>query len=283
MAVRSVSEPSGVGNAQGEAVELAFEVRQDQADGGGGSGRRRDDRQGGGARAAEVAVRRVVDALIRRVAVDRRHEALLDAERVVQDLGHRREAVGGARGVRDDRFGSRQHIVVDAEHDGRVDLALGRSRDDDFLGARCEVQVGAFAVAEHARRLDHDLAAQLAPRQFGRVALGEDRKAVAVDDQGVAVDFDGSGETAVDRVVLEQVGERRRVGQVVDADDVEVVVFAFEDGAKDEPSDAAKAVDTEFDSHERSEGERLESANAQKDVTDGAGGDVSDRKRSHSA
>ena len=33
-----------------------------------------------------------------------------------------------------------------------------------------------------------------------------------------------AGVAAVDRVVLEQVGERRRVGQVVDGDDLEVAV-----------------------------------------------------------
>ena len=58
----------------------------------------------GGARAAEIAlaVRDVEDGLVVRVRVDRRHQAVLDAEVVEQDLGDGREAVRRARAVRDD-------------------------------------------------------------------------------------------------------------------------------------------------------------------------------------
>ena len=70
----------------------------------GRAGGRRDHVQRGGARAAEIAlaVRDVEDGLVVRVRVDRRHQAVLDAEVVEQDLGDRREAVRRARAVRDD-------------------------------------------------------------------------------------------------------------------------------------------------------------------------------------
>src|SRR6478672_10728054 len=45
----------------------------------------------------------VVEVLVAGVGVDRRHQALDDAELVVEHLGHRGEAVRRAGGVRDDR------------------------------------------------------------------------------------------------------------------------------------------------------------------------------------
>ena len=52
------SEPSDW-DAQGDAVQLALELRDDLADGAGGAGRGGDDVQGGGAGAAQVLVRDV--------------------------------------------------------------------------------------------------------------------------------------------------------------------------------------------------------------------------------
>ena len=47
-------------------------------------------------------MRQVEEVLVVGVGVDRRHQPLLDAERVVEHLGDRRQAVGRARGVGDD-------------------------------------------------------------------------------------------------------------------------------------------------------------------------------------
>ena len=86
-----------------EAVELALQLGDHLGEGLGGAGRRRDHVLSGGARAAEVAfaVRDVEHGLVVRVRVHRGHEALLDAERLVQDLGDGGEAVGRARAVRE--------------------------------------------------------------------------------------------------------------------------------------------------------------------------------------
>ena len=55
-------------------------------------------------------------------------------------------------------------------------------------------------------------------------------------------------EAAQDRVVLEQVREHRVVGQVVDADDLDVGARGA-DGAEEVAADAAESVDTYADSH----------------------------------
>ena len=112
-------------------------------------------------------------------------------------------------------------VEVDAEDDRRV--GLGRRRgDDDLLRARLEVLGGVRALGEEAGRLDDDVDAEVAPRQRGRVALGEHLDLVAVDDQHAVADGHLARERAVDRVVLEQVAERPGVGDVVDRDDLDV-------------------------------------------------------------
>jgi hypothetical protein len=72
------------------------------------------------------------------VYVDRGHQATLDADRFMQHLGHRREAVGGARGVRDDLVIGGQLVVVHAKDDGEVDT-LGRAEISTRLApaSRC--------------------------------------------------------------------------------------------------------------------------------------------------
>jgi hypothetical protein len=71
------------------AVELALEVRKHQADSLGGAGGGRDHRERCRAGAVEVLVHRVERRLVTRVGVDRGHEAMIDADRVVEDLDDR--------------------------------------------------------------------------------------------------------------------------------------------------------------------------------------------------
>src|SRR6185312_3407851 len=88
----------------------------------------RDHVQRGGAGPAQVLVRAVLQVLVGGVRVDRGHQATLDAEGVVEDLGQRRQAVGGAGGVADDRLRAVVLLVVDAHDDGQV--VTGRRRGD---------------------------------------------------------------------------------------------------------------------------------------------------------
>ena len=68
----------------------------------GGAGGGGDDAHGGGAGPAQVTVGQVKDALVVGVGVNGGHQATHDAELVVDNLGGRRQAVGGAGGVGDD-------------------------------------------------------------------------------------------------------------------------------------------------------------------------------------
>ena len=202
--------------------------------------------------APEVAVRRVLEPLVGRVRVDRGHQAAIDPDRLVQHLGDRREAVRRARRVRDDVVvvGVVDLVEVDAERDGGVRLGGGRG-DDHLLGAGLEVLGGVVALREEPGRLDHDLGPEVAPRQRGRVLLGEHLHLAAVDGQRAVAHLDGARERPVHRVVLEQVRERPRVRDVVDRDDLDVRVRLLR-CAEHVAADPAEAVDPDSYGHQLS-------------------------------
>ena len=215
----------------------------------GRAGRRRNDRQRRGARAAEVLVRQVEDLLVVRVAVDRRHRAAHETERVFDDLHHRDEAVRGARRVGDDRvLRGVVFRLVHAHHDRNV-FALGRRGDDDLLRTAVDVLLGGVGVGEPSGRLEHQIDAQVLPRERGRILLGEDANLVAVDGDRTVFGADLAGIRPVDRVVLEQVRQRFGVRQVVDRHELDVRNFLQARGAQDLPSDAPEAVDSDANRH----------------------------------
>ncbi len=80
----------------------------------------------------------IQDLLVVGVAVNRRHQPAFDADRVMGHLRDGREAVGRARRVRNNHILCRERLVIDAEHDGLIDI-LGRGRDQDPLCPRLQV------------------------------------------------------------------------------------------------------------------------------------------------
>jgi hypothetical protein len=132
-------------------------------------------------------------------------------------------------------------LEVDAERDCDVGVG-GRRRDDHLLRARVEMLLRVLALGEEAGRLDHDVGAEVAPRQRGRVPLGRHLDRLAVDDDRVVGVLDGPGVGAVDGVVLQEVGERLGVDEVVDPHPLDVRV-ALVRRTEDVAPDAAEAVD----------------------------------------
>ena len=84
-------------------------------------------------------------------------------------------------------------------------------------------------------------------RQLARILAREHLELIAADLDGVAAGADGHGEVAKYRVVLQEVGERRRVGDVVDRDNVHVVMG--ERGAHDVAADSSEPVDANLNGH----------------------------------
>jgi hypothetical protein len=84
----------------------------------------------------------------------RRHPPFADAEALMDHLGERRQAIGRARGVRDDVvLGRSVSVIVDAQDDREV-WSLGRRRDDDFLRAGRQMLRRTIAIGEDAGGLE---------------------------------------------------------------------------------------------------------------------------------
>ena len=232
--------------ADRHAVDLSLQLGDDQPDRARGAGRGRDEVDRRRPCSPQILVRQVEDALVVRVRVDRRHEALLDREGVVEHLRERRDAVRRAGRVGDDPVRVAViRVVVDAEHDRDVGVGRGRG-DDDLRRTGVEVQLRLVALGEEAGRLEHHVDAEFPPGQVLRVALGQNLELLACGgDRPVA----GAGpalEPAEHGVVLEQVRHRRGVRKVVDRNDVDVGTLPHL-GAKEVPPDPPKPVDPNLD------------------------------------
>ena len=247
--MKSVMRAVGDRDPEGLAVELALHRLEHEAGGPGGARRGRHDVDGRGPGPAQVAVGAVDQHLVARVGVDGGHQALLDAERVVEHLDHRHEAVGRARGVRHDLVGGAvERVVVDADRRRwRRRPTTGPTRSTNGAPA-VEVERGLVAAGEDAGRLDDDVDAEVAPRQLLGVAHGQHLERVAVDLDAVVGGLDVVVEPAEHRVVLEQVGHRLDRTEVVDRHEVDVGPGLL--GRPEEVApDAAEAVDPHADGH----------------------------------
>ena len=104
-------------------------------------------------------------------------------------------------------------------------------------------------VGEEAGRLDDDVDAEVAPRQVRR---GRARRATLMSLPSTTMarplaSTDSPSRPRID-VVLEQVGQRRGVGEVVDADDLDVGALSH-CGPEEVAADAAESVDAHADGH----------------------------------
>ena len=135
-------------------------------------------------------------------------------------------------------------LVVHAPADREVRV-LGRRGDDDLLCAGLEVFGRLGAVREESAALEHQLHAERFPRQLAGIALGEHPDHSRADRDAVVLGTDLLAQRSVDRIVLQEMRERLRIGDVVDGDEVERLVT--EAGAQDVAADAPEPVDADAD------------------------------------
>ena len=233
------------GNAHGHAGQLAVQLGDDLANGLGSAGGGGDDVARCSAAAAPVLHGRAVDGLLGGGdSVYSGHQAIGDAEIVMQDLGDGGQAVGGAGCVGDESHAGVVRLVVDA-HDEHGGAVLGGGGHDDVLGAGVDVALGRLLGEEQAGGLYHILSAHLAPGQVGGDLLAENGDFAAVDDDGIVGVVHGALETAMHGVVFEHIGHVVGGEQVVDAHDFYVVMLQA--GAENEAANAAESVDADLD------------------------------------
>src|SRR5215204_5300635 len=230
----------GDGDAHRHTVDLAFELGVDhtrrprRACGGG------DDVVGGRAGAPRILVGRVQEALVVGIGVNGRHVTGVDAEVVLDHFDHRNNAVGRARSIGDDLVGlGIVVLVVHLVDEGGVDT-LARGRDDDLLRPAFDVGCGPVAIRKDARRLDHDVRADVAPGYLGRVPLSEGLDLMVAHVKDVAVEGYVLGPDPVGRVVLEQVSQAIEGHQIVGRHDLEVATLHR--GFGEQHPDPAEAI-----------------------------------------
>ena len=152
----------------GVAVELALELRVDQGDGRGaacGGGRQA---QHGAAGAPQVLVGRVHHEVGVGGVVDGGDLAVADAQGLVHHFHHGRQAVGGARsGGHDGVLLRVVEVLVHTHHHVEHAAGLHRGRDDHALGATVQVALQRLGREELACALQHQIHAQVTPRDVG--------------------------------------------------------------------------------------------------------------------
>ena len=169
--------------------------------------------------------------------------SVFEAEGFVDHFDDWRDAISGAGGVGDDVIGGGVVELIVAAHNDVEDTFFDGGSDDDFFDAGVEVGLQAFGVAEGSGAFEDDVDAR--PVDFGRMVLGGVGESMAVDEDAVVGEGNIAIPAAVDGVEFEEVGGGFGVGLgVVESDEFELGIV--EGGAKDEATDAAKSVDSDF-------------------------------------
>ena len=101
---------------------------------------------------------------------------------------------------------------------------------------------------EEPGRLEHDVHAEIAPRQRGGIALREHAHLLAGRAEDAVGELDVALERAERRVVAQEMRHRLRVAEVVQRDDLEVGAERVL-RAEEVPPDAAESVDADANAH----------------------------------
>src|ERR1051326_6560883 len=128
-------------------------------------------------------------------------------------------------------------------HDDRQIGAVGRGRDDDLLGTCFEMLRGRVTLRKNPGAFQRDIDAELAPRQFRRVALGGHADLAAADIHPIVAARYLAREAAMHAVKPQQM----RIGldrpEIVDPDNLDLAVLVLVSRAQDKAADAAESVD----------------------------------------
>ena len=175
--------------------------------------------------------------------MDGSHEALYDAEVVVDDLGKRSQTVGGAGCVGNNRHVLGVGVMVYAHYEHGSVLAGGGY--DDLLRACLQVLGSALDGGVDTAALKDILCAALGPGDIRRVHAGIYGNGLAVYHQLVSLYVYGALKTAMDGIILEHIAHIIQCYEgIVDAHYFYVIVF--NSGAKSQTADTAETVNAHF-------------------------------------
>ena len=179
--------------------------------------------------------------MLRAPARERRRS--LDRSKVVEGLGHRSEAVGGAGGGGDDVVVCGQGLVVNVIDDGGEVIACG-SGNDDLLGAGLDVGGSLVLSGEETGALENYVDAELAPGELFRVRLRVNGDFLAINGNRVLAcdDLMLASIVALRGVILQKMREHLGGSKVVNGDNLGALMA--EHLTESKATDAAKTVDS---------------------------------------
>ena len=235
------------GHAQAHAGQLAVEGRNDLAHSLCSTGRARDNVVRRRAAAAPILLGWAVNGLLCcSDGMHRCHQALDDAEVVVNDLGKRRKAVGCAACVGDNVHVLRVRVLVHAHHKHR--RIGGRCGNDDLLRAALKVLGGLFGGGVNAGGFHDVFRAARVPRDIARVHDRIDRNFFSIHNKLAVPRFHFAAERAVHGIVLGHIDHIVQVDKrIVNAHNVDFRVVCRR--AQHQAANPAEAVDANFNCH----------------------------------
>jgi hypothetical protein len=189
--------------------------------------------------AQEVLAGTIDEPLAAGVGVDGRHHRALHTDVAVGDFDNRGDAVGGAAGAGNDLC--RTVGMVHAVYHGGHCLRRRWRRKNHERGTGLNVLLQIVLGFEDTGAFQHQVDAEVGPRQVRRVAFREHRDPPTVDYQRPVRGGDRTVVAPVDGVVFEEVGQVVDVGDVVDRNEIEPV--GIQQDLQCRPADAAQSVD----------------------------------------
>ena len=113
----------------------------------------------------------------------------------------------------------------------------------------CFVLLSGCAVLHAARRLDNYVGANLAPGKICSLARLECLDLVAIDNDSALFCIAFIKDAPLAGIVFHQIGRTVKIAWIVDGNNLDIRVLLSD--SKNETTDTAKAIDTDFDRHPR--------------------------------
>ena len=171
-------------------------------------------------------------------SMDCGHESPHNAEVVIDDLGQRSQAVGGAGGVADDLEGVAILLTVHTHH--RHGGISRRGREDDPLHPTCQVSSSLHGGGDPSG-LHSTLSTSISPFAVGGISLLEDGDGLSINDVCPILSLDCAVEFAMGEIITKHEDHVVEVNEVV-TDGNNIYFSRVKSSPGDQASDMAKSV-----------------------------------------
>ena len=171
------------------------------------------------------------------------HQAVFDAEVILQNLGNGGQAVGGAGSVGYNVHVGGVFVLVNAHN--KHGSVSRRSGDNNLLGTGLQVSGSLFDGGEHTGGFHDIIGADSTPGDFSGVFAGKEFDLFAVNNDAVIGVADFTVKLAVHGVIAQHVRHVVRAHEgVVDAHKLNFAVGKA--SAENQTADAAETIDAYF-------------------------------------